>query len=1236
MTAASLLAMLLALYWLTQAVMMRSFTELERRRAFEDINRVRSAFLNSIKELDSQLMDWSAWDDAYEFMSNRNDRFIEANITGTVLSDIGVDMIMIVGPGGRVIYDGCYEKKSNDVVPVDAGLVKRILGEKQLVEFGSEKDGVRGVLMYEGTPVLIASRPVVTSNKKGPVRGALMFGRFFDRRHIEELSKITHFDISYAPVSDKGMTPDYSDALAALERGEKNALIRNEGAGRMRGYTTLQDLDGREALVMRVEMPREIFLLSRLSARYIYAIFIVIGLVGTGLILLVLERQILMPLARLVAHIKYIGIGGNLSARMSVAGGDELSQVAASVNMMLGGLEETEMRLRQQETLRESEERYRQLVEYSPDAVLILSEGKIVFANAAALLLLGAEEQKDALGRGLEEFLIPEDDEEFHRWKETMLSAYAPRFERSFKRRDGSMIFVELAGTAFSYQGKPAVQVVAHDATDRMRNELRISKANESFLGFGPDSDANIGRLTALCGELMGADFAFYARHDGGWFDTIAEWQMRGVFPARFPAAGSFIYDMVKDRPDGMAILTGATGSKYSSAEPILSAAPEALAATAVRFSNEFIGSLCVAYRRPVMVPDDDMKFMGIIASAIGVEEKRRLAEMVVQRRLEMEMAVSAVSARFVSAEDIENEIREALGELAGAAGADRAYLALFGNSERGRMRVEWRGDGQEESIGNALPPDAMPGLLRLLGTGEPLFIGGCGTIDQALIEEAKALGGSNFESLVLLPLYMGGALEGLLGIESPEKLSQCDDRDTAILKVTTEIIGNFIARRTAEERLRHMAYHDMMTGLPNRYMFDRMLRLAIAEAESAGAEFAVLLLDLDRFKDINDTMGHTVGDSVLKIVGARLQAEMREGDFLARYSGDEFLVIVKGIKSLEEAGAEAEKLYRTFLNPISIAGREVFLGASIGMAVYPSGGSSAEDLIMNADMAMYRAKEKERGRHYEVFNLQYREAASERKMLEDFLRRAVERDELLLQYQPKVEVSTRRIVGVEALVRWEHPTLGMLSPSKFIPIAEDTGTIVPIGDWVMRTACGQLRSWLDRGAPPIHVAVNLSARQFLDQRLLQNVNRHLKAAALPPECLELEITESTAMHNLDITLALLKEINRLGVRLSIDDFGTGYSSFGYLREFQFNSIKIAHDFIHDMMDSPDAGAIVQAIITMAHVLKKRVVAENVETKEQLEFLRAVGCDEIQGFYFSEPINPEQLEQILMSGGKFA
>jgi diguanylate cyclase (GGDEF)-like protein len=478
--------------------------------------------------------------------------------------------------------------------------------------------------------------------------------------------------------------------------------------------------------------------------------------------------------------------------------------------------------------------------------------------------------------------------------------------------------------------------------------------------------------------------------------------------------------------------------------------------------------------------------------------------------------------------------------------------------------------------------------------------------------------------------------------IRSAATIPDVPDSHIEMLRQANEnlVIATIEAQKKAEQiqrakdRLDYLAHHDALTNLPNRILLQDRLKQAIELAHRQGKQLAVMFMDLDRFKYINDSLGHSVGDQLLLSVAQRLASCVRHSDTISRQSGDEFVLLLSSIEQPEDAALFAQKILGTLALPHHIEQHDLHVSVSIGISIYPDDGLDAETLIKSADTAMYYAKESSRNT-YKFFEQTMHASAVQRQSIEASLRQALQQQEFKLHYQPKIDLHSNKIVGVEALIRWQHPELGLLVPEQFIYIAEDCGLILPVNRWVQREACIQAKAWQQQGLPPVPIAVNISALEFRDKDFLNHIHAVLDETGLEPGYLELELTEGVLMRDSDSTDSVLHALADLGVKLAIDDFGTGYFSLSYLKRLPIDTLKIDQSFINKMLKNQDDAHIVNAAIQMAKSLNKLVIAEGVETPEQVEFLLRQDCDEGQGYCFSAPLPADELPALLMAGVLF-
>jgi diguanylate cyclase (GGDEF)-like protein len=523
----------------------------------------------------------------------------------------------------------------------------------------------------------------------------------------------------------------------------------------------------------------------------------------------------------------------------------------------------------------------------------------------------------------------------------------------------------------------------------------------------------------------------------------------------------------------------------------------------------------------------------------------------------------------------------------------------------------------------------AFLALWLFLRTGGPGW-GKFGRRASAACVLGAAIGGMHYTGMLASRFGPGSYCTGSGGADSQWLAIVITTLAFAVMAIMTVLLvydGQLSARmrryhrrlEAANAELRHSAHHDALTGLPNRLLLSERLEELIARSRTQAKQFALLLIDLDRFKDINDSLGHLAGDDLLRTVSIRIGSQLREHTFLARFGGDEFVLLLEDVRVAADAVAVASRLLTAIAKPLSLCDIGIHASASIGIAICPGDGADATTLLQRADAAMYHVKSNGRS-GYKVFSNDIRSLSRERLELDDGLRRALETDQFELHYQPKVDVRTGRIEGAEALIRWRHPERGLISPDHFIPVAEETGFIVPLGEWVLREACRQAHSWQQSMVGRIRVAVNVSAKQFHTHDFADVVVAVIEETGLDPNLLELELTESTVMRDAEASVSALRRITSMGIAVSLDDFGTGYSSLSYLRRLPLTKLKIDRSFINELGVDSSSRQIVRAIVSLAHNLQLKVIAEGVETLSQLQFLRDAGCDKYQGYLCSPPI----------------
>jgi diguanylate cyclase (GGDEF)-like protein/PAS domain S-box-containing protein len=621
---------------------------------------------------------------------------------------------------------------------------------------------------------------------------------------------------------------------------------------------------------------------------------------------------------------------------------------------------------------------------------------------------------------------------------------------------------------------------------------------------------------------------------------------------------------------------------------------------------------------------DNHQQLVGYEGTVEDISDRKR-GEAAILRRDRMLLGVAEASQCLLTAADVHQAVPQVLACLGEAATADRVYvythhLQSVTGEPAMTMCYEWTTPNTAPGIDQPYWQDqsyralGLERWLPLLEQGQSI----CSLTRHFPPGEQAVLLRDGILSILMVPIFIDAQLWGYIGFDACEQEWEWNASDESILVAVAASLGGALKRQRTEAQMCYQVYHDTLTGLPNRAFFDQQLPQAIARTRQSDQQLAVIFLDLDNFKTINDTLSHAVGDLLLQQVTQRISIALRAEDIVARWGGDEFTLILPNLADPSDAAKIAHRIADQLTPPFLLQNHELHVTASLGIAIFPEDGQDMTTLLQNADVAMYRAKQQGRN-NYQFYTQSLSTEAAQRLTMESYLHHALGRDEFTLYYQPQVNVDTGEIVQMEALLRWQHPTLGLVAPQQFIPLAEENGLIVPIGEWVLYTACAQVMTWHQEGLPLVKLAVNLSARQLQHPKLVGMVAQVLAETGLPATHLELEITETAAMADMAASIERLRELRHLGVKISMDDFGTGYSCLSYLKQFPLDGIKIDRAFVIDLPHSAADQAMVTAIIAMARGLALSVVAEGVETAEQNRCLHHLGCSEMQGFLFGRP-----------------
>jgi diguanylate cyclase (GGDEF)-like protein/PAS domain S-box-containing protein len=923
-------------------------------------------------------------------------------------------------------------------------------------------------------------------------------------------------------------------------------------------------------------------------------------------------------------------------------------------------------RRRAEQALAQSEANFRALTENANVGIMVNYRGKHVFANRRMLEMLGYS-MDEFQKTGVKELVHPDEyDKVMQRYRDRQAGKpVPPLYETVFVTRSGQSMPVELTLAMTTWEGEPAGLVFLHDISERVRaqealrrseQQLRSVVSNVPVVLFTLDRNGvftlsegkGLEALGLGPGEVVGQSvFDVYADYPG--ITNSVRRALAGESLRTTNEVGQLIFDTwyspLRDSHDDV---VGTIGVAMDVSERVR--AEEALRQSEERLRKVFEAtatSISITRRSDGLFLDANQtlfdmtgwtreEVIGHTAQELdmwvdpGMREKL-LAALVDRRAVRnMDWQVRCKSGRILSV----------LGSIEPIKIADTDCLLIVSQDITDRKQTEEAmrklSSALEQTADSVLITDRQgvieyvnPAFERTTGYRREEALGQT----PRLVKSGKQ--GPGFYAKLWETILAGETFSDVFINRRKDGHLYYEEKTVTPLKDAGGKVTHFIStgkdvteRIQTQERLQYMAQHDALTDLPNRALLLDRLKQSLARARWHDRLVAVLFVDMDRFKTINDTLGHEVGDQLLQQLAARFQQSVREGDTVARFGGDEFVVLLDDVASDKDIGGVAQKVLEALVPPFEIANQRLYITASIGVSIFPNDGEDSSTLLRNADIAMYRAKELGKNT-WQMYSADMSARAFERMTLENSLRHAIERDEFRLYYQPQVDVESGAIAGVEALLRWQHPEFGLVLSSDFIPSLEETGLIVPVGEWVLATACAQLRAWHAAGWRDLRVAVNLSPRQFHAQNFMQTVERAVAGLGGDPGRLEFEITEGMLLQHAGATLSTLEALRALGVRLAIDDFGTGYSSLSYLRRFPIEALKIDRSFVHDIPGDADDSAITTAIIVLAQTLKLDTVAEGVETEAQRDFLRAQGCRLMQGYLFSRPLPPEELTRLL-------
>ncbi|NMF88867.1 EAL domain-containing protein [Aromatoleum petrolei] len=942
------------------------------------------------------------------------------------------------------------------------------------------------------------------------------------------------------------------------------------------------------------------------DARFYMHGLVVLDALFLGLALLAVRRHILVPLRKLSAVSRRFACG-DFSPRLAIAGHGEIGQLAADLNVLAEQTAHCMQRIDHDRRQLENRESLLQaVVDTVPDCVAMIDEhGRVLSINRSGLAMIEAEQSNDIVGRKVRE-VVPRKHFRALRRLSGQISANTPvALEFEIVGFGGTQRWVDMQAVLLSDtadRGRIIVSVI-RDVTERRRSveHLRVlSRAVEQSPSLVVITDRN-GRIEYVNPSVTRV--TGYEAHE-----------VLGKSPRMF-SSGNTPARIYKD------LWASLCDGKVWRGELL---------------NRQKNGELYWAHMVASPIRDAHDRITHLVAVKENLTERKQTERMLHKLNRTLRLLTHCHEALVRIGE--ENELlRHICNTITRTGGYRLAWAGFAERDERMSVRPVMHAgyeQGYLETLDitwNSAVRENGP-IGRAVRTGRPVVVNNIGD-DETFVRSHEALA-RDYHACVGLPLCKDGQVLGVLAIYADET-DAFDSEEVELLgKLAENLAYGIVSLRTMADRKRYQAQleyqagHDSLTGLPNRALLTDRLQQVIGRAQRYRRNAAILFLDLDHFKYVNDSLGHNSGDRLLKAVAERLASCVRDEDTVARLGGDEFVVVLQEVDGEEQVAAAIHRIQEAMTGAYPLDDNELYVSCSIGASICPRDGASVQTLLMNADTALYRAKAQGRN-NFQFYAAEMNAHAAERIALTGKLRRALENREFVLHFQPQVDVRTLRIVGAEALIRWHHPQMGLVSPARFIPLAEETGIIVPMGEWVLRNACEQARAWLDGGAAPLRMSVNLSACQFRQEGLAALVARTVQACGLDPALLELELTESMLMEDPNAAIATMHELKAVGVRLSLDDFGTGYSSLNRLKGFPIDALKIDRSFVRDITTDRTDAAITAAVVSLAHSLGLSVIAEGVEEADQFEWLRRQGCDEMQGYHFSPPLPAEEFASLL-------
>jgi len=1243
------------LYFISRQVLLGSFANLEEQEMRYAVGQVFEYFSIEQKNLMATTKDYANWDDTYAFLQSRDETFIQSNLSGATLLDLHVNFVILFDQSFASVRALQFDSATREGEPQEAeeAIIRAVHSALLRRSKGAANNAFSGLLSVHNKTAMLAACPILTSKKKGPPRGIFVMGRWVDDDEVQRAGQAMRISLRGFPFASPPLNMD-EEILNRL-KGRESILILPVTPNEVSGFGVIRDVEDKPALLLMASRTPAIYIEGRTTfwsyLLLLAAIGVLFGVLGIGL----LERLVLARLARLSEGLGRIARERDFSGRVEAEGSDELGQLGESINHTLQGLEEARLECEEVRTMRENDDRLRrqvpalaefslrtlresgnlddiihQLTEMAARTIEVQRVGVWFFSDDHTRLV-----GRDLFDSGVKEHthapdLIVDSFPTYFKALESeraLVASDAPNDPRTQEFSADYLIPLGIGALmdAPIRIGGRVVGVVCHEHIGPAR---KWTLAEQEFAGSVADLIAlhieDRDRKKAEEALRYRIQFERLITSISTRFISVPEEQLDAEIEQSLAKIGAFVQ---ADRSYIFDILPGgeSIGNTHEWCAEGIEPQKENLQDIPVKsipwwMSQLRSGRIILIPRVPQMPAEASTE--KAMLEAQGVHSLVAVP-MITRGNLVGFLGFDAVRREKTWPDDVV-ALLKIVGEiLTNALDAARADDALRESEARNRALLH-----------------ALPDMMFLM-SADGVFLDYHARNEEDLLMPAESFLGKNFREI--FP-------ESLAGIHALAQERALKTREMQVIEYPLRIRGklayfearvvpcgqnrvlaivrNVTDRKQAEERIVRHVFHDSLTDLPNRTLL--MDRIGQCLERARGREkyqFAILLADMDRFKNVNDSLGHSAGDRLLMEIGHRLASLLRPGDTIARPGGDEFVILLDDIPGESAALRLADRIHEVLEQPFWIQERSLHVTASVGVAFGSPKEEQAEGLLRNAEIAMYRAKALGRGLSA-IFDEAMHKQTIHQLELESGLRRALQGRELEMHYQPIMPLNGHNEIGLEALLRWRHPQLGLLTPGELIAIAEDTDLIVPLGTWVLRESCKQLRAWRQRlpANCPISIAINLSMRQFTDPLLVDKVQKALGEAATEPGMLWLELTESSLMKNPEYTTEVLGVLHRLGVRLVVDDFGSGYSSLSYLRQFSLDALKIDRSLILGIEQESKSMEIVRSVVSLGHNLGLRVIAEGVEEEAQLEKVRHLGCDFVQGFYFQKPAPAPEIE----------